>query len=114
MLLLLHSLGADVDQRALNFAGRTPLHFAAGNGHLQCARTLLRLGADINATDTALNTPVLHAALNGRKDVVEALEELECDMDHENSDGHDAKVLLALNFDQAKADEDLQSLGSYR
>ena len=35
-------------------------------------------------------------------------------MDHENSDGHDAKVLLALNFDQAKADEDLQSLGSYR
>lgn len=115
MLELLHKLGADVDQAAEGFAARRPLHFAAANGHLPCIKALLRLGADIDAPDRQLNTPVLHAALNGRKDIVEFLEEAECDIDHENSDGLDAKSLLALNYNPANnVDDDLGSVGSYQ
>ena len=49
-LRLLLSRGADVNlalhRTVLNFAGRTPLHTAAGGGRADCVRMLLRAGAD--------------------------------------------------------------------
>merc|ERR1719414_2361274 len=42
--------------------GYTPLHCAAGNGHVACCRLLLQHRADISACDAEGHTP-LHSAL---------------------------------------------------
>lgn len=111
---LLFELGADIDEPGTAFAGRRPLHFAAGAGEIACIKTLLRLGADVNHSDNQLNAAVHHAALNGHRDVVDILEELDADMDAENDDGLNARQLLAKNLKDAFMEDDLQSQGSFR
>ena len=54
--------GSPVDQR--DSRGRTPLHFAAREGHLFAAMVLVGHGADPNARDLQKQTP-LHAAALG-------------------------------------------------
>ena len=43
----------------------TPLHIAAGSGHLGCLQLLVQLGGDIMARDTEQLTPVEYANING-------------------------------------------------
>ncbi|KAJ1495352.1 hypothetical protein T484DRAFT_1763096 [Baffinella frigidus] len=43
-------MGADLAATDAN--GRAPLHFAALNGHTEMVRTLVDLGADIEAADS--------------------------------------------------------------
>lgn len=43
---------------ASEFNTRTPLHYAARGGHLQCLRLLLRYGADPNVRDSDGYTPI--------------------------------------------------------
>ena len=44
----------------------TPLHIAAGSGHLACLQLLVQLGGDIMARDTEQLTPVDYASVNGQ------------------------------------------------
>ena len=68
-LLLEH--GADVNAR--NKDSVTPLHIAAGEGHVDVARLLLEHGAYVNARSEYGLTPLYYAAVNGRLDVARLL-----------------------------------------
>jgi hemoglobin len=63
--------GADVNARG-GVTRTTPLHMAARRGHLEVARTLLDLGAEIGFRDTKGDTP-LERAIHCRKDSVARL-----------------------------------------
>jgi len=53
--------------------GLTPLHVAAGNGHLEVVQLLVERGANVSAQDVLGWTPLHVAAGNGHSDVVEFL-----------------------------------------
>jgi ankyrin repeat protein len=50
-----------------------PLQYAATEGHLNAVRTLLDLGANIDAIDSIGRTPLMWAAWHGRGPIVEEL-----------------------------------------
>ena len=61
---------------ACEWRGRTPLHFAAEKGHLDCARFLVEeKGADINAKDKFGMTPLHLACETGMLDIIHYLSE---------------------------------------
>lgn len=66
---------------AVNDAGNTPLHWAALNGHLECVKQLVQLGADVTIINKAGHDAVFEAEINDKKEVVDWLlgtvEELE-------------------------------------
>lgn len=49
---------------------RTPLHVASLRGHTECAKYLLKQGAEINCQDDEGRTPLLSAASNGQTQVI--------------------------------------------
>jgi len=53
--------------------GRTPLHWAAIEGHKEIAELLIAEGADVNAKNNRDMTPLHQAARSGRKEVAELL-----------------------------------------
>lgn len=57
----------------------TALHFAAREGQLEAARTLVAAGADLNITDEYGSTPLILATVNGHLDVAGALLEAGAD-----------------------------------
>jgi ankyrin repeat protein len=90
MLSLLIEHGAEVDARSrvhdwkrqvtaeprakhLPTGGLTPLLFAARQGCLDCVRSLVASGADVNLTDPDAITPLLMALLNARFDIARYL-----------------------------------------
>jgi ankyrin repeat protein len=52
---------------------KTPLNWAAHNGHLETVRLLLDHGAQLGATDRSVRTPLMNAALMGHVEVVKLL-----------------------------------------
>ncbi|KAF5833799.1 tankyrase 2 [Dunaliella salina] len=63
--------GANVD--AADEQGRTALHMASANGHLEIVRRLLSAGADAESKNAGSNTPLHFACLNGHLEVARAL-----------------------------------------
>lgn len=54
-----------------NYAGETPLHDAARNGHLDAVRQLIKFGANVNAQSVPVGfTPLHFAAANGFIEIV--------------------------------------------
>ncbi|KAL4203682.1 hypothetical protein AMTRI_Chr01g105130 [Amborella trichopoda] len=70
-IINLASEGVSLDLK--DSQGRTALHMAAANGHLEVVDYLIRNGADPNASNMENNTPLHYACLNGHTQVVTKL-----------------------------------------
>jgi ankyrin repeat protein len=69
---MLLGAGAEVDSK--NKIGRTPLSWAAENGHKPIVALLLNRGADLNFKDIDHGqSPISWAVLKGHADVVDLL-----------------------------------------
>jgi|GEM_PF-1242541 len=84
-LMLLHSLGFDVNQR--NDLGETAAHFAAGRGHAKVLRVLRELGANLGAVTAMGTTPAHWAAVENKVEALKALSEAGVDLEKRNHDG---------------------------
>ncbi|KAL3671983.1 hypothetical protein V7S43_002648 [Phytophthora oleae] len=58
------------------YTGRTALLEAAAKGHIECARLLIEAGANCNAKDLKMNTPLHLACKRGRPEMVKFLLEV--------------------------------------
>ncbi|KAG6762460.1 hypothetical protein POTOM_032960 [Populus tomentosa] len=67
----LASSGVSLDSK--DSLGRTALHMAAANGHLDIVEYLINQGVDLNASNEEKNTPLHWACLNGHIEVVKKL-----------------------------------------
>ena len=71
VLAILSECQDDVNSKGAQ--DRTPLHRAAGAGHLEVVDTLISFNADINASDKFCRTPLHWACLGGHSAVVKKL-----------------------------------------
>jgi ankyrin repeat protein len=60
---------AEPREKQLPPGGFTPLLFAARQGCIECARILVKAGADVNAADPDGLTPLISAIINGHDDL---------------------------------------------
>ncbi|XP_008782015.2 ankyrin repeat domain-containing protein 2A [Phoenix dactylifera] len=67
----LYSMGVSLNSK--DSQGRTALHMASANGHLDIVEYLISNGADVNAANSEKNTPLHWACLNGHIEVVKTL-----------------------------------------
>ncbi|KAL1540148.1 GA-binding protein subunit beta-2-like [Salvia divinorum] len=70
-LMSIASAGVSLDSK--DSEGRTALHMASANGHLNIVDYLVRNGVDVNACNMEKNTPLHWASLNGHIEVVKRL-----------------------------------------
>ncbi|KAN0069115.1 hypothetical protein V8E54_012744, partial [Elaphomyces granulatus] len=75
----------DVNRRDKD--GRTPLSYAASNGHEAVVKLLLDNNADIESKDHDSRTPLLYAAWNGHEAVVKLLLDNNANIESKDHDG---------------------------
>ena len=73
-----------------NEEGYAALHYAAGNGHVDVVKLLLKRGAAVHSKSNAGSTPLCLAARYGHLDVVKVLLRYIVDIDGENASGNTA------------------------
>ncbi|MBM3299487.1 MAG: ankyrin repeat domain-containing protein [Deltaproteobacteria bacterium] len=83
-------LSIKVSEKAADKDSTYALHHAARNGHLEQVQELLKQGANVNAMDALLNTPLMAAASGGHLQVAELLVENGADVNAKTSDGRTA------------------------
>jgi hypothetical protein len=80
---------------------RTPMHAAAGGGHLDCLRLLIAAKHPLNCVDEDGLTPLLLAAANGccdgRKECIFALVDAKCDVHITDHKGRNVLATILLN-----------------
>ncbi|KAK9441880.1 Pfs, NB-ARC and Ankyrin domain protein [Metarhizium brunneum] len=100
LVFLLCDRGADIDIRDRN--GRTPLSWAAWNGHEAVVKLLLEKGANIEAIDNLYDqTPLLWAAGDGHEAVVKLLLEKGADIKAKDDTGQTPLSWAAKNGHEA-------------
>ena len=84
----------DFNVNLTDFGGNTALHLASANGFLEVVKYLINeLHCDLNVKNKSLSTPLIWAAYNGHKKVVEFLLEKGADFDMKNINGKKASEL---------------------
>ena len=80
---------------------RTPMHAAAGGGHLDCLRLLIAAKHPLNCKDEDGLTPILLAAANGccdgRKECIFDLANAKCDVHATDHKGRNVLATILLN-----------------
>ncbi len=83
---LLIAAGADTDAKDLE--GRTPLHFAAQTGNMECMKVLLRNRANLKVKDRFGHTAADVAVMHDREEIIcELIEKRRIDCTAKNGDG---------------------------
>jgi ankyrin len=95
MVAWLLALDANV-KSATKEGGWTPLHLAAEGGLLAVAKQLQAKGALLNALSNYESTPISHAAIFGKSDMITWLLELNVDIMRASSDGTTAFHVAAI------------------
>ncbi len=62
--------------------GHTPLHNAAKDGQHQNVKLMIEAGADANARNRNLDTPLLLATKGGHEKTIDQLIKAHCDVSH--------------------------------
>ena len=85
---LLDCIANRISVNGLDYAGATPLHWAAGGGYLDCVKILLRQANVLISVQNKLgDTPLHQAAWKGQSECVEALLEAGSDAALKNNQG---------------------------
>ena len=87
----------NLDVKARNAAGDTPLHRAAEKGMRSLAESLLARGAEVNARSKNGETPLHFAALDADASVAELLLDAGADPGAQNNDGESVLMWAALS-----------------
>ncbi|XP_071480978.1 uncharacterized protein [Diadema antillarum] len=79
------------DFEALDPDERTPLHWAAVKGHLNCVKVLLDLGVCFNPVDLDGGTPLQYSVQAGKDNVMKFLQEMERKLEQGNHKGDEGE-----------------------
>eukprot|EP00057_Strongylocentrotus_purpuratus_P009287 XP_011663761.1 PREDICTED: ankycorbin-like [Strongylocentrotus purpuratus] len=86
-----------VDVNCTNASGKTPLHIASENGHLQTVKCLTHHGAKVNVIDANLQTSVHLCSKKGHLHVVQMLVNEGADIEIGDKDGFTALHVASFN-----------------
>ena len=91
--------GVDVSRR--NKMGFDPLTGAAYKGHVDVAKTLLKLKANVNSANGAGQTPLMFTAVFGKTEVAQLLLDAGAKLDTKNKEGDTALSLAQKQQNEA-------------
>ncbi|KAK5052559.1 hypothetical protein LTR84_002424 [Exophiala bonariae] len=83
---------------------RTPLIYAAANGHVDAAKSLIRQGANVNSIDNQRLTPLWWAATGAHLELMEVLIEHKADLDIQDIWGRTVLLCVAANLNEDAVD----------
>jgi CDK inhibitor PHO81 len=92
-----------------DYYGRSPLHYAALNGHTDVCVYLISIGAEIDLVDQDGNTPLINAIVSGHVDTVNSL--LEMGASFEPLPSSQIPVTMACQYGQLTILQNLLSKG---
>lgn len=98
---LVKNLGIDVDTKDTN----TMLHYAVGNGSVEAAYELIKLGADINNTNADFKTSLHYAVENNSDKLIESVNLLlskNADPNIKDKEGNTALHLAVINSGKSR------------
>lgn len=84
--------------------GRTPLIYAAANGHIHAANSLISHGANVNAIDNQRISPLWWAATGAHLELMEVLIEHGADLDIQDIWGRTVLLCVAANLNEDAVD----------
>jgi ankyrin repeat protein len=88
---------AEKDIEAECSYGRTPLSYAAANGHKEIVKLLLNAKAKVDAQNKDGGTALISAIANSHMEIVEMLLDAKAKVDTQNKDGTTALILAAVH-----------------